>query len=60
MATKKQKRALNAARRVGKCLRRKHGNKKKYTLKQKANCGSKTAKAKLGRGGKKRRSRRRR
>lgn len=55
---KGQKKALAAARRVKKCLKTKFGHKnrhgdrvgpKKPTLKQKAKCGSKTAKAKLGR-----------
>lgn len=45
----KRTKGIRAAQRVSKCLRRKHGSRKKYTLKQKANCGSKSAKKALGR-----------
>lgn len=57
MATKKQKMAQRKALAVRRCLIKKYGKKskktgkkvgpKKPTLKQKANCGSKSAKARL-------------
>ena len=57
MATKKQRAGLKKAARVRKCLAnlkgklgKKHGG--KHSLKAKAHCGSKTAKAQLKRRGK--------